>query len=522
MEENVEVLVVGAGPAGLTAVYTLQKNSKCKTVILEETDYLGGIAATDCYQGNYMDRGGHRFFTKVKEIQDLWSELLPLQGKPALDDILLQTNKKYIGSADPESRDDVFLLRRRVSRIYYQKHFFSYPIELSWVTIKNLGPLTLIKVGFSYAYSMLIKRKEKSLEDFYVNRFGKILYSMFFENYTEKIWGMHPAGISPKWGEQRVKGLSIFALVANILKKPFMRSKQVETSLIEEFYYPKYGPGQMWDKMAQSVVAKGAEIVYHRQVNKIRQEPDKTFVVTAIDEVGKEYVYKCKKIISSMPIKELIGSLGASVPAKVQEIASELPYRDFITVGLLLNKIKIKNTTALKTVGNIVPDCWIYIQEHGVKLGRLQVFNNWSPYLVKDVENTVWIGLEYFCNEGDELWSLDQKDFIKFAIEEAVAIGIIDSKDVLDSTQVKVKKAYPAYFGAYEHFDQVKDYLKSIDNLYCIGRNGQHKYNNMDHSMLSGIEAINVIFGRAEKDIIWEVNTEHEYHEKATAIIGKN
>lgn len=522
MEENGEVLVIGAGPAGLTAVYTLQKTSNCKTVILEETDCLGGIAATKFYHGNYMDMGGHRFFTKAQQIQDLWRELLPLQGKPALDDILLQTNKKYAGNADPESSDDVFLLRRRVSRIYYKKHFFNYPIELSMSTIKNLGVITLIEVVFSYVYSMLIKREENNLEDFYINRFGRILYNMFFENYTEKIWGMHPSNISSEWGEQRVKGLSIFALLSNIFKKTFISDKQMETSLIEEFYYPKYGPGQMWEKMAKSILEKGTDIVYHRKVNKIRQNSDKTFLVTAIDEMGNEYDYKCKKIISSMPIKNLISSLGDSVPTNVREIASRLPYRDFITVGLLLSKIKIKNTTTMKTVGNVVPDCWIYIQEHGVKLGRLQIFNNWSPYLVKDVENTVWIGLEYFCNAGDELWSLSQTDFIKFAIDEVVKIGIIDREDVLDATQVKVKKAYPAYFGAYEYFGQVKDYINSIDNLYCIGRNGQHKYNNMDHSMLSGIEAVNVILGKAEKDIIWKVNTEHEYHEQATVVTGKS
>ncbi len=522
MEEDVDVLVVGAGPAGLTAVYTLQKMKECKIIILEETNCLGGIAATNCYHNNYMDMGGHRFFTKVKQIQDLWKELLPSQGKPAIDDLLLQTDKSYAGSANPETEDDVFLLRRRVSRIYYKKHFFNYPIALSWSTIKNLGFFTVFRVGVSYLYSMLVKRKEKSLEDFYINRFGKVLYNIFFENYTEKIWGMHPSGISPEWGEQRVKGISIFSLVLNIFKRTFMENKQIETSLIEEFYYPKYGPGQMWEKMAKNILEKGANILYHRQVNNIRQDKDKTFSVTAIDEVGKEHVYKCKKLISSMPIKDLISSLGDSVPANIQDIASRLPYRDFITVGLLLSKIKIKNATNMKTLGNIVPDCWIYIQEHGVKLGRLQIFNNWSPYLLKDVKNTVWIGLEYFCTAGDELWSLSKEEFIKLAIDEVVKIGIIDREYILDATQVKVKKAYPAYFGSYKHFDLVKDYLNSIDNLYCIGRNGQHKYNNMDHSMLSGIEAINVILGKAEKDIIWKVNTEHEYHEQATDAINKN
>ena len=509
-----KILVIGGGPAGLTAAYELQKNNYSDITILEATNHLGGIATTATYHGNYMDMGGHRFFTKSKVVMDLWQELLPLQGRPAKDELILgEVNKKYDGQLDPEKTDDLLLQRRRVSRIYYLKHFFSYPISVTWATFKILGFVRLWQVGWSYLYSMLFKRKENSLEAFYINRFGKELYSMFFENYTEKIWGVHPSKISPEWGAQRVKGLSILGIILSIAKKPFVNKQHVETSLIEEYYYPKFGPGQMWDKLAERIRQQGGKIEFNHEVTKIAKKQDGTFIVTAKTDDGQDATYLCDKIISSMPICDLIKAL-PDVPENIYDVATRLPYRDFITVGLLVNKLLLTNNTDYKTVGNIVPDCWIYVQEHGVKMGRLQIFNNWSPYLVKDLEHTVWIGLEYFCNEGDELWNMDKSKFIEMAIGELASIGIINKDDVLDSTQVKVKKAYPAYFGSYSEFDSVKVYLHTIDNLYCIGRNGQHKYNNMDHSMLTAIESVRVIQGRSTNEILWKVNTEHEYHEE--------
>ena len=509
-----KILIIGAGAAGLTAAYELQKNGYKDITVLEATNHLGGIATTAMYKGNRMDMGGHRFFTKSDAVMQLWQELLPLQGKPAKDEILLdEHNKKYDGIVDPEQVDKVLLQRRRVSRIYYLRHFFSYPIAVSLAMLKNLGLARLWKIGWSYLYSMVFKRQEESLEDFYINRFGKVLYQMFFENYTEKIWGVHPSKISPEWGAQRVKGLSIMGILLSLIGKPAQDKKQVETSLIEEFYYPKYGPGQMWETLAEKISASGGKIILDRQVEKLQQQSDKTYLVTARDNAGEKYNFTAEIIISSMPICDLVRSLD-NVPEQVYDVATKLPYRDFITVGLLCKKLLLKNDTKFKTVGDIVPDCWIYVQEHGVKLGRLQIFNNWSPYLVKDLEHTVWIGLEYFCNEGDELWSMPKSDFIKMAIKELEQIGIISANDVLDANQVKVKKAYPAYFGAYKDFAVVKDYLKSLVNIYCIGRNGQHKYNNMDHSMLTAIAAVNAILGKINKDLIWEVNTEKEYQEE--------
>lgn len=508
-----KILIIGAGPAGLTAAYELQKKEKKNIIILESENHIGGIATTAQYAGNYMDMGGHRFFTKNGEVEKLWQELLPLQGKPSLDEIILdEVNKKYEGKTDPQIEDNVLLKRRRVSRIYYLRHFFSYPISVSFDMLKNLGLVRIFQVGLSYLYSMIIKRQEKSLEDFYINRFGQKLYSMFFENYTEKIWGRHPSQISPEWGAQRVKGLSIVKIFTSLLEKALGNNKQVETSLIEEFYYPKFGPGQMWQVLADKVKENGAEIRLNQRVNKIDKDGN-AYRVEAIDESGNTTFYSADIVISSMAIADLVKAL-PEVPKDVYDVATELPYRDFITVGLLLKKLKLVNNTVFQTVSDIVPDCWIYVQEHGVHMGRLQIFNNWSPYLVKDLKNTVWMGLEYFCNEGDSLWNMSESDFIKMAKEEAEKIGVIDKSDILDAVQVKVKKAYPAYFGSYSEFDTVKAYLQTLPNVYCIGRNGQHKYNNMDHSMLTAIEVAKVIAGELEPKTIWEVNTEQEYHEE--------
>lgn len=515
MNSKKTCLIIGAGPAGLTAAYELMKNTDIQPVILEAQDRIGGIAGTINYKGNRMDLGGHRFFTKVPQVEALWQELLPPQGAPARDEKLLGVHNSYPAEGvDPEKTETVFLRRRRVSRIYYLRHFFSYPITVSLTTIKNLGFLNLFKVGFSYCYSLVWKRPEKSLEDFYINRFGKVLYSMFFENYTEKVWGLHPSKISPDWGRQRVKGLSIIAIIKDILSKLTGASHATETSLIEEFNYPKYGPGQMWEVLAEKIKAKGGVLLTGQDVTAIQKNSDGKFCVTTRNSEGQQETYQGDELFSSMAVKDFLAVYQGEIPTDVKQIAAELPYRDFITVGLLVNKLKLHNTTNYKTVGNIVPDCWIYIQEHGVKLGRLQIFNNWSPYMVKDLEHTVWIGLEYFCNEGDDLWEKSQKDFVDMAIGELAKIGVIAREDVLDSTYAKVKKAYPAYFGSYRDFAKVRTYLQSIDGLYCIGRNGQHRYNNMDHSMLTAMEAVKAVQGLVPKNSIWNVNVEQEYHEE--------
>ncbi|MCQ2800502.1 MAG: NAD(P)/FAD-dependent oxidoreductase [Bacilli bacterium] len=511
-----KVVIIGAGPAGLSTAYELSKSDDYDITILELEKFVGGISRTAEYNGNRMDVGGHRFFTKVDRVSNLWHEVMPLQGEPSLDDILLQRKIELTeGGPDPEKEDRVMLKRNRISRIYFIKKFFDYPISMKARTFINMGFWRTMKSGFGYIGSSIHKRKEKSLEDFYINRFGKPLYQLFFESYTEKLWGVHPSKLSADWGAQRVKGLSLFKAFVTAITKPFRKkSAKVETSLISQFEYPKYGPGQLYTLLAESLQEKGVNIVYEAEVNQIVMNENKQ-ITKVVCKNGQSY--DADYFVSSMPIKDLFESLGESnVNKEAYYTAVNLPYRDFITVGLLLDKLKIKNKTKIPTLNNIVPDTWIYVQERDVTMGRMQLFNNWSPYMVKDPEHTVWMGLEYFCTEGDQMWESNDEDFINMAIDELIKMGIIESKEnVLDSTRLKVKKAYPAYFGSYDNFHLVREELDQISNLYCVGRNGQHRYNNMDHSMLTGLLAADFIKeNRTEKDALWEVNTEKEYHEE--------
>ena len=508
-----KVLIIGAGPAGLTAAYKLLKsNQDIDVTILEASENIGGISRTYNYKNNRMDIGGHRFFSKDNRVTDLWNEIMPMQGKPAKDDIILNNQKKYVdGGPDPEKEDRVMLLRRRVSRIFFLRKFFDYPISMKFETFKNMGLKNTWVAGWGYIGSCLHKRKETNLENFYINRFGKPLYEMFFEDYTTKVWGISPKEISADWGAQRVKGLSLFKALGEIIAKPFKKlfhSKKVETSLIEEFSYPKYGPGQLYETMANEIIKMGGKIIFNEEVNHVEVN---NYHIEKIKTNNHEYV--ADYYISSMPIKDLYNSFD-NYNKEAFDVATNLLYRDFITVGLLLPKLKIKNQTKMKTVSNIVPDCWIYIQERDVKVGRLQIFNNWSPYMVNDLENTVFVGLEYFVNENDEMWNMSDHDFIEFAKDELQKIDIIDKKDVIDACRLNVKKAYPAYFGSYKDFDKVVNDLKQFDNLLCVGRNGQHRYNNMDHSMVTAMIASEIILNNNyTQDELWSVNTEKEYHE---------
>lgn len=515
-----KVVIIGAGPAGITAGYELMKqgNGEYEVLILEESNEIGGISRTVRYHGNRMDIGGHRFFSKDDEVMQWWENIMPIQGKPSFDDKILKRKKPLKkGGPNPDKEDGVMLVRSRVSRIFYKKKFFDYPISLKWQTIRNMGFFTTIRAGFSYLMSCVHKLKETSLENFYINRFGRVLYSMFFEGYTEKLWGRHPREISADWGAQRVKGLSITAIIKDVFSKIFRRNsdtRKVETSLIEQFYYPKYGPGQLWEKAAEEFEKMGGEIRKKAKVINLHQE-NGNISYLEYEEDGEKKKIEADIVISSMPLKDLVAGMN-DVPTNIRRIAKGLPYRDFVTVGILVDKLNLKNETNMKTLNNIVPDCWIYVQDVGVKLGRIQIFNNWSPYLVEDVQNKVWIGLEYFCNEGDEFWNMTDKQCVHFAVRELVRMGIISSSsEVLDAHREKVKKAYPAYFDTYSEIDHLVSYLNGIDNLYCVGRNGQHRYNNMDHSMVTSFETVkNIINHIDNKDNIWNVNTEEEYHEE--------
>ena len=498
-------IIIGAGPAGLTAAYELATRAGVKPILFEESDFVGGISRTVEYRGNRMDIGGHRFFSKSDRVVDWWFKFMPLQGAPTREDKALgRAPCQFDGGAhggrersDPEATDLVMLVRNRLSRIFFLRRFFSYPITLSGSTLRNLGAVRTLKIGLSYMKARLFPiRKERSLEDFFINRFGRELYLTFFKDYTEKVWGYPCDGISPEWGAQRVKGLSISKAIAHAAKKLFARDnsvaqKNTETSLIERFLYPKLGPGQMWEAVACEAVAAGAEIHMRKRVVGLRREGERISGAIVKDlATGVEHEVKGDFFFSTMPVKDLVAGLSGPVPDEVKGVAAGLEYRDFITVGLLLRKLAIRNNTPGQTLGDIVPDNWIYIQERDVKVGRLQIFNNWSPYMVSD-PSTVFLGLEYFCNEGDGLWTMADDDFKRMAVAEMAKIGIVDPADVLDSCIVRVP------------------------NLFLIGRNGMHRYNNQDHSMLTAMTAVdNIVAGISSKENIWGVNAEEEYHEE--------
>jgi len=516
-------IIIGAGPAGLTAAYELLDKTDIKPIVYEATDSIGGISRTINYKGNRIDLGGHRFFSKSDRVMQWWTNVLPVQGKPARDDILLGRDTALLsgnGSADPEKIDEVMLIRNRLSRILFERRFYDYPISLSIDTFRNLGLARIVKIAFSYGKARLMPIKnEQSLEDFFINRFGKELYLTFFKDYTEKVWGIGCHEIGPEWGAQRVKGLSITGAIVHAARKMLGRDESVaqkgtETTLIERFFYPKFGPGQMWEEVAGIVREKGGEVHLRHKVAGLTLRGDTIAQAEIKDQnTGNTIIKTGQYFFSTMPVKDLIAAFDSDVPANVKQVTDGLVYRDFITVGLLLKKMKIKNKTNQKTVNDVIPDNWIYVQETEVRLGRIQIFNNWSPYMVNDPD-TVWMGLEYFCNEGDELWSKSDKDFAQFAIDELARIDIIDKVDVLDSVVVRMPKTYPAYFGSYKQFDVIRAFTDKIENLFLIGRNGMHKYNNQDHSMLAAMTAIdNIVKGIKSRDNIWAVNTEDQYHE---------
>jgi protoporphyrinogen oxidase len=495
------VVIIGAGPAGLTAAYELLRDapSLFDVVILEETDEVGGISRTQNISGDRMDIGPHRFFSKEPRVVKLWEHLMPTQGFPG---------------PDPEKTDRVMLIKDRITRIYYGGSFYDYPVALNWNTIKNMGFFTLLKAGFSYLHSIFFKRNENSLENFYINRFGQVLYSMFFEKYTEKLWGRHPSNISPDWGAQRVKGLSIAAIFKDIFYWLVPHKKRkTETSLIEYFYYPKMGSGALYTQLANEIINIGGHIIFNAKANRFGTFQNK---VVSLEYMcgGKTETINADYFISSMPIVELAVGL-SEIPDAIKSIAAGLPYREFIEVSLLVSKLKLKNTTKIKTVNDIIPDQWIYVQEPSVKIGRMQIVNNWSQYMLKDHLNTVFLGVEYFCSEGDDFWNLEDDKIVKFAEEELVKMGMIDAGTILKPHVVRQKKAYPAYFDTYQDLPQLIAYINTFENLFCIGRNGQHRYNNMDHSIMTGFEAAdNIKHGILDKTNIWNVNTEREYHEE--------
>jgi len=515
-------VIIGGGPGGLTAAYELLKRTNIIPIVLEVSDYIGGISRTVVYKNNRIDIGGHRFFSKSDRVMNWWLNIMPIEKgrEVGVENIFYRGASRQISkqelTVDPDKVDRVMLVRNRKSRICFDGKFFDYPISLSLDTLIKLGLLKTIKIGFSYVYAMIFPIKNpKNLEEFYITKFGNELYKTFFESYTEKVWGVPCREISAEWGGQRVKGLSLINAVTHFIKKTFLPKTflgKTETSLIENFLYPKFGPGQMWEEVAKDIGQMGGEVKKNHEVVRLQTKDDLVTSVTILNkDTNKEEVINADYFFSTMPIKELVKKLDATIPDDVLFTSEHLEYRDFITVGLLLNKMKVKEDD-----GSIIKDNWIYIQEPWAKVGRVQVFNNWSPYLVAD-KNTVWIGLEYFCAEGDELWNMNDMDMINLATSEMERMGLIEKDDVIDGTVIRMKKTYPGYFGEYKNFNIVRKFFDNFDNLFLIGRNGMHKYNNQDHSMLTAMVAVdNIKAGIKDKSNIWAVNTEQEYHE------GKN
>ncbi len=536
-------IIAGAGPAGLTAAYELLKRTDIKPVILEMTDAIGGIAQTYNYKGNRIDIGGHRFFSKVDRVMDWWFAVMPRQSKPSADTVEKQHEIDYIAESiveylcpecspdgttmkvtmkdvDPEKTDNVMLQRPRVSRIFYRKNFFPYPIGITFMVAKRLGFWNTFMIGMSYIKRHLFPLKDETyLDAFYKNRFGDRLYRTFFEAYTEKVWGVPCSQIRADWGAQRVKGLSLKRAVVHALKdllsSDFKKQQEErETSLITRFFYPKFGPGQMWEIVTEQVQKCGGEVRMRHRVSGVHVEGGKVVAATIEDmATGKTERMACDYFFSTMPIKHLAGMMTPHPPARVVEVAEGLHYRDFLTVGLLLKKLHVQEKG--KAPQADVPDNWIYIQEGGVRVGRVQLFNNWSPYMVKDRKNTTWIGLEYFVNEGGDLWVMEDQALIQLGISEMVKIGMIRAEDVLDGCVLRMPKAYPAYIGSYTQLNVVREFVEGIPNLFLVGRNGMHRYNNQDHSMLTSMLAVdNIIAGRTDKSNLWEVNLDMVYHEE--------
>jgi len=561
-------VIIGAGPAGLTAALEFLRKTGVQPIVLEASGEIGGISRTIRYKGNRMDIGGHRFFSKSDRVMQWWMDLMPVEaGEGSVEPVEIRYQGQQrvvavpvdideepplrgmgplrmeteeadaedeleelghtatvVAPAAPACDDLVMLVRPRKSRIYYLRKFFDYPIKLSGTTLSHLGLVRMVKIGLSYGWSRVKPiKEEKSLEDFLINRFGTELYRTFFKSYTEKVWGTPCDKISAEWGAQRIKGLSLTTAVKHFVRKTFMRKprgaagdggkdiaqKGTDTSLIERFLYPKFGPGQLWEHVAEKVVAMGGEIHMGWKVVGIEADGERVVAVDVVNDAGETRRFEGDYFLSTMPMRDLVRAMKVEVPANVREVSEGLEYRDFITVGVLANKLDV--TESDKT---LIRDTWIYIQEPDVLLGRLQIFNNWSPYMVAD-PTKVWIGLEYFCYETDELWAMPDDELKKFAAGELEKIGILKTAEVLDAHVVRVPKTYPAYFGTYDRFAELREWTDRFENLFLVGRNGMHKYNNQDHSMLTAMAVVDgIAAGRVDKAAVWGINSEQEYHEE--------
>ena len=469
-----DVVVIGAGPAGLTAAYELGKRGGSATV-LESDDVVGGISRTVVADGYRFDIGGHRFFTKVAEVEALWHEILP---------------------------DEEFMQRPRSSRIYYQGKFYDYPINVV-NALKNLGPVEAIRCALSFLWVRVRPPKDQStLEGYIAANYGWRLYDHFFKTYSTKVWGVPPAAMSADWGAQRIKGMSLWDAVWEPIRGRFRRRDRTTqvTSLIEEFQYPKYGPGMMWERCHELVEGQGSKVHFRSKVTRLVHLDGRAESVTAVDESGAETTYAADHVISSMPFPALLRAMDPPPPAEVLAAADDLHFRDFLSVSLVVPESKVDWS-----------DNWIYIHDPEVKTMRIQNFGSWSPYLVKDGRNV--LGLEYTVDEGDEWWTASDEHLIETGTTELVRLGLIGADDVEAGYVVRMPKAYPVYDEDYQrNVDVLRRWLEgNVANVHPVGRNGMHRYNNQDHSMYTAMLTVENLYGAAHD--IWNVNVEAEYHE---------
>lgn len=506
-----KIVIVGAGPAGLTAAYELAQTGNYDITILEADDQVGGISKTVNHQGNLIDIGGHRFFSKSQKVLNWWAIFFPIVDTTHHLEIGYHSETQNLDQILRKNSEDAMLIRKRKSRIYFNKNLFDYPLKLNPQLLFKLGIIKSMRIGKGIFISRIFPIKnERHLEDFFVNNFGKELYHTFFKHYTEKVWGKACTDLSPEWGRQRIKSLKIRDLFKHSIRKLFISGKarkENTRSLIEKFLYPAKGPGMLWEKVALACEESGVKILLQSSLKKIHFQEGLASKVAYNSSLNSEEIIEleCDALFSTMPIKNLFQSMREQVPKDVFEIANGLEYRDFMIVGLELKKLKIYQEN-----GKLIKDNWLYIQEGMVKVGRLQIFNNWSPFMTTG--ESVWIGAEYFCNKNDELWNLSDEKIISFALDELSLIGILDKEQYISGKVVRCPKAYPTYTGSYLELDRVVEYLETKKNLFLMGRNGLHKYNNQDHSMLTAFKAVELFErGETSKKEIWAINSDDEY-----------
>ena len=471
--ERERTIIVGAGPAGLTAALELSKLGLTGTVY-ESDELVGGISRSVAFNGCRMDIGGHRFFTKVTEVETLWHEIL----------------------------GEDLLVRNRMSRIFYRGRFFDYPLK-PMNALRGLGFIEATRVVASFLKAQVFPAANETTFDKWVsNRFGKRLFEIFFKTYTEKVWGMSCSEISSTWASQRIKNLDLYTVIKNAFFGNGSRNGEVVTSLIDQFYYPRLGPGMMWERCSELIGERGIETHLRSPVVRIYHDDTRIESVDVKSPDGATRRESCTSLISSMPIGSLVRAMDPAPPEPVRAAAAGLRFRDFLIVGLVVNRAEL------------FPDNWIYIHSPDVRVGRVQNFKNWSPEMVSD-PSLSFIGLEYFANRDDPLWNMSDEELVDLGRSEAEKIGLFESSEVESGTVVRMPRAYPVYDSDYEaHLKVLRDWLGRFDNLFTVGRNGQHRYNNQDHSMLAGLYAARSI-GGAELDL-WSINEDASFHEEVT------